>query len=143
MEETILSSLERLTELQKELGYKEGNISPIALFGLVGESGEVLAETVLMNFKSFKNLNKEVEHSISIAKCMDEYKKEIRRQKSSPSENLVFIDGEKFNAELADCFYYLNILAMNRGLTIDDLAKMAYDKIKSKQAAGGSSEDRK
>lgn len=140
MEETAIT---RLTQLQKELGYEKGKVSPIALLGLVGEAGEVLNETVLMNFHSFKDLNKDVLDAISIAKCMDEYKKQIRKQTVKSSENIVFIDEGNFNAELADCFYYLNILAINRDLDLEDLANMAYNKIRLKQSQGGSSEDKK
>lgn len=141
--ETNLNEVEQLTKLQYELGYTKGNVSPIALFGLFGEAGEVLNETSLINFNSFKDLNKDVEDAVSIAVSIDDYKKKIRRQTFTSSENIVFIDEVNFDIELADCFYYLNILATNRGLTINDLAKMAHDKVRSKQASGASSEDRK
>ena len=39
-----ISPLERLTLLQDELGYKKGELSTVAMLGLVGEAGEVLNE---------------------------------------------------------------------------------------------------
>lgn len=141
--ENNLNPLEQLTKLQEELGYVKGNISPVALLGLVGEAGEVLNETSFVNFKSFQYLNEDVEKTVSYCEKMDDYKKAIRKSTPTKTENLLFVHEVDFTAELADCFYYLNILATNLGLTINDLANMAHNKIRTKQAAGGSSEDRK
>jgi hypothetical protein len=139
--ETTLNSLEKLTKLQEELGYVKGEISTVAMLGLVGEAGEVLAETSPSVKESVFARN--ILSAIENAKTIDNMKKRVRNDTMSYGEIMVSPNNFKlFDAELADCFYYLNILATNRGLTINDLAQMAHDKIRTKQAQGGSSEDK-
>lgn len=143
--ETQISSLEQLTLLQQELGYKQGDISTVALLGLIGEAGEVLNETDASEIKN-NNKNSGIDiytEALVVTGKVDELKKEVRKGMSTFEISLPRSQEPEFDAELSDCFYYFNILAMNRGLTIEDLAKMAHDKVRAKQAAGGSSEDRK
>lgn len=136
------SSVDQLTSLQAELGYKEGELSTVAILGLVGEAGEVLSEADLNNFKGEDTMYG-LDNVKSVCKWVDDLKKEVR--KGDNILEYVFYEPTKeaFKAELADCFYYLNILATNVNLTVFDLAQMAHDKIRRKQAEGGSSEDRK
>jgi len=132
------NSIEQLTELQAELGYVRGEISTVAMLGLVGEAGEVLAETY-----GSENESKIIEKAILICSQIDGLKKRVR---SGTNHHFIYLPDEKidkFKSELGDAFYYLNILATNVGLTIFDLAQMAHDKVRAKQAAGGSSEDPK
>lgn len=152
--EPILSSIEQLTKLQAELGYKEGELSTVAMLGLVGEAGEVLAEVDLrsdssnvMDIKKYvTNISVPISGNLlhTTIKCcrdVETFKKAVRKGefdvKCEPR------DIDLLKSELADTYYYLNILATNVGLTVFDLAQMAHDKIRRKQAEGGSSEDRK
>lgn len=141
METQQISSLEQLTLLQQELGYKQGDISTVALLGLIGEAGEVLNEC---GFKTDNEFPVRITMK-AIAHCntVDALKKEIRKGAIKFDLHVRPEKQAEFDSELSDTFYYLSILAMNRGLTIEDLAKMGHDKVRAKQAAGGSSEDRK
>lgn len=140
--ESNLSALEQLNKLQQELGYVKGEISTVAMLGLVGEAGEVLDEVVIKAGTGSVRLRGTVMETIVNCAELDTFKKQARKGNIAPEFEIV--ESEiNFNSELADCFYYLNILATNRGLTILDLAQMAHDKVRAKQAAGGSSEDRK
>lgn len=135
-----MNSIEQLTELQLELGYKRGELSTVAMLGLVGEAGEVLDET---DYDIHRVLRSEIVKAIHYCRKVDELKKIVRSGEEDLTLGLYDEDGKDFNAELADCLYYINILAFNRNLTLWDLAQMAYDKIKRKQSEGGSSEDPK
>lgn len=137
--------VQQLTELQEELGYVKGKLSSVALLGLVGESGEVFAETSTSIFN--KEINTVIRSVMDGTSLAEELKKRLRKA-NPPREEFEFHPSElgmqKFRSELADVFYYLNILATNCGLTIDDLAIMAHDKVRAKMAtATGSSEQRK
>lgn len=140
---TEISPLERLTLLQEELGYTKGEISTVAMLGLVGEAGEVLAETYTDDESSNANFRAQIIHTLINCRKTDDYKKAIRSGELKISLNLDENHKSLFDEELADTFYYLNILATNRGLTINDLAQMAHDKIRAKQSQGGSSEDKR
>lgn len=134
-----ISPLEQLTNLQAELGYVKGELSTVAMLGLIGEAGEVLAETQIDNLSIIRDL------TVTVSACS---RVEALKKKARSGELKVgFVPGPgkvgSFKAELADVFYYINILATNMGLTINDLAQMAHDKVRAKQASGGSSEDRK
>lgn len=139
-----MNSIEQLTALQEELGYKQGELSTVAMLGLVGEAGEVLKET---RFKHDGDAREGIvwkkEQTILFTEKLEIVKKDVRKGTSKVC--IVVQDSElkDFKAELADTFYYINILATNVGLTVSDLAQMAHDKIRCKQAEGGSSEDRK
>lgn len=140
----IMSAIEQLTALQEELGYKEGELSTVAMLGLVGETGEVLAETVFRHDGSGTERQMEIRlKTIKLAKDNDDTKKRVRNGESDVCLVVLPEHLEKFKTELGDAFYYINILATNVGLTVFDLAQMAHDKIRRKQAEGGSSEDRK
>ena len=59
---------------------------------------------------------------------MDSLKKSIRDKQANPM--LISIkDEEKFDKEMADVFYYLNALALNRGKTLNDYAEISYKKV--------------
>lgn len=140
-EEPNYSSVEQLTILQGELGYVQGEISTVAMLGLVGEAGEVLDE---VNFNVKNSLiSADLRDAINICGNLDRHKKALRKGTINLEIGLEKDQEISFDKELADTFYYLNILATNRGLTIFDLAQMAHDKVRAKQAEGGSSEDPK
>lgn len=138
-----MNSIEQLTVLQEELGYKKGEISTVAMLGLVGEAGEVLENTCSKS--SYKNLFKVIDAALKACRKVETLKKHVRADSSGSLFELDITEDDmpNFKSELGDCFYYLNILATNVGLTVFDLAQMAHDKIKRKQAEGGSSEDRR
>lgn len=138
-EEINLSPIELLTKLQAELGYKKGELSTVAMLGLVGEAGEVLGETMISIF----NDNQAIPDAIRACAAMESLKKRVRSGDLSFSFELSPEQEARFDMELADTLGYVNALAINRGLTIFDLAQMLHYKIKRKQAEGGSSEDRK
>ena len=151
-----LKAIGQLTLLQDELGYKKGEVSTVALLGLVGEAGEVLNETSFAtnNLSAEQNdkLSKYLEVVVpvglidaakSICMDVDKLKKAVRNKEFTILTEMKSKNGEEFDKELADVLYYVNILATNRGLTIFDLAKMAHDKVRAKQTGGGSSEDKK
>lgn len=130
----------KLDQIIQNFGYQKGEVSPVALLGLFGEAGEVLNEANVMVADGSTKDQFEVDHetwqATSIAKTIDSYKKEIRK-----GHDTVFIhleDATKFDKELADCFYYLKILALNRGMSLDDLAMLSIAKIEShKEKATG------
>lgn len=131
-----------LTDLQKELGYKEGELSTVAMLGLVGEAGEVLAETEFVTSEEAYVLC--TSRAIHITKSIDNLKKKVRKNSTIFKSVLPREKEEAFDVELGDVFYYLNILATNRGLTISNLAQMAHDKVRNKMATPtGSSEERR
>lgn len=132
------TGIELLTELQSELGYVPGPISTVAILGLVGEAGEVLAETHISLF------NDRMVHTAcqAIRACAeaDKLKKDIRKGKAAGTITLESDQQLAFDTELADTFYYIKALAANRGLTIDDLARISHDKVRAKMESGKSSE---
>lgn len=134
-----LSPIERLTLLQKELGYSEGEVSAVALLGLLGEAGEVLAETEYSSDSGYSEYI--VKTAIQCTENVDELKKSIR--KGLVNADMKIIEGSEhlFIKELADTVYYANILATNIGLTLQDLAQISHDKVRAKMATPtGSSE---
>lgn len=145
------SAIRDLVKLQEELGYVKGPVSPVALLGLIGEAGEVLAEVNLMVKGEVKEEHADlfnvtvpfnsISATVELCKKMDGLKKVIR--KGEMEVKVEINEGKLFDAELSDTFYYLVALATNRGLTVSDLARMGHTKVRAKQAAGGSSEDRK
>lgn len=137
--------IEQLTRLQATLSeeYHPGHLSTVAMLGLIGESGEVFAETrFLHDGHGTEQLGWLRSETLKYAKQMEVVKKRVRSGESEVKLCLQETEREAFIAELGDVTYYLNILATNVGLTLFDLAQMGYDKIKAKQQQGGSSEDR-
>lgn len=133
------NSIELLTALQKELGYSEGDLSAVALLGLVGEAGEVLNETTYASDSPYSEFI--VNSAINSCEHLDELKKSIRSGLVKAELYLPEDNEVKYVKELADTLYYLNILAMNQGLTLFDLAQVSHDKVRAKmQTPGGSSE---
>jgi hypothetical protein len=134
-----MTNLQKLTELQNKIGYVAGEIHPVALLGLLGETGEVAAETTFTQSEhtEFHEMHALWEKTNAInrnkvafaltAESLDLAKKEIRRE--TDSKVVVFIKSNNFDIELADLFYYLNAVAIARGLTIEDLARMSYEKV--------------
>jgi NTP pyrophosphatase (non-canonical NTP hydrolase) len=131
-----MNSIQKLTELQHQVGYKEGPVNLIALFGLFGESGEVLEEWL-----KTVTLKKDIHDSwisdgIAAADTIDRLKKLIRDSKLEINGNRFAetkreLDGN-FDKELADALYYLNAIAINRGKTLEYYAQLSYDKVSAK-----------
>lgn len=131
----MTEQIKKLTELQSSLGYQfNGEINPVALLGLFGESAEVLHEAMLMEKESKKMVyGDELCAASAIGAIIDNIKKKIRKKKELELEVLVHPDNlEAFDLELADTIYYLNILAGNRGKTLGDYAELAYKKVTGK-----------
>lgn len=100
---------------------------------MAGESGEVFNEVHLVdeNFKTFKNGNALQGAFTNTAILVDNFKKQIRKGEMHVVKSVI-IDEMNFDEELADTLYYLNILAMNRGYTLNHYAQMAIDKVQRK-----------
>lgn len=127
------SPLAELTELQNEVGYNKGDINIIALLGLFGEAGEVLNETFLIdNTEDIIKAEDLKMLAVKTALGIDSLKKKIRDNQTKIKADILPAERDSFDKELADCFYYLNALAINRGLTLEDLAKLSIAKVKSK-----------
>lgn len=127
------NSIDKLTNLQKEFGYKEGEINAVALLGLFGEAGEVMNEC---KHKSLINndLLRICPNAVEVAKGVDDFKKEIRSKSNTITIGTIVIENEeKFDKEMADVLYYLNVLALNRGKTLNDYAEISYQKVMSKK----------
>lgn len=125
------NSIDKLTNLQKEFGYKQGEINPVALLGLFGEAGEVMNEC---KHKSLINndLLKICPDAVKSAELVDDFKKKIRSN-IIPLGTIVIDNEENFDKEMADVLYYLNVLALNRGKTLNDYAEISYQKVISKK----------
>jgi hypothetical protein len=122
---------EKLTDLQRKVGYSEGEINPIAMLGLIGEVGEVLGETVTTS--NALGFDQTISIASFTAELIDLYKKEIRDKKSLAVEVFVPADNEDdFDKEIADVLYYLNAIAINRGKSLDYYAKLSFDKVSAK-----------
>jgi len=63
---------------------------------------------------------------------VDEFKKKVRSG-AFPFGTIVIESEEKFDKEMADVIYYLNVLALNRGKTLNDYAEISYQKVMSKK----------
>lgn len=125
--------IEKLTDLQLQVGYKPGKINPIALLGLFGEAGEVLHETTLLSKDPMPEMIKQT--AVSIASLMDNLKKRIRDNKANQDFIAVFIDEdseEKFDKEVADALYYLNAIAIARGKSLYEYAGISFRKVSAK-----------
>lgn len=122
------NSIDKLTALQKEFGYKQGGINNVALFGLVGEAGEVLNECKFSTDRAMILIN----DSIKVTSQIDNLKKRIR-SKEIPEFEIKIENEENFDKEICDVLYYLNVLAINRGKTLNDYAEISYQKVMSKK----------
>lgn len=133
-----VSPLEMLKEMQNGFGYVKGNIDPVALLGLFGEAGEVLNETFLIDNSEDEIKSEDIKLiAVKHAKHIDYLKKQIRNKTHKPIT--ITVENQiEFDKELADCFYYLHALAINRGLSLETLAYLCIAKINSKkeQATG-------
>jgi hypothetical protein len=117
---------EKLTALQHEVGYVKGTINNVALLGLFGEAGEVLNECKVKEDGVLKPLP--LEGAIEKAEQVDRLKKAIRDKEAKPHE-IIIENEDLFDKEMADVLYYFNALAINRGKTLNDYAKISYDKV--------------
>lgn len=121
-----------LTAVQLQYGYKKGELSPVALLGLFGEAGEVLNEVVL--FATGPEIDRTQRLAINAGEIVDDLKKRIRSG-NHPLPSL-FIqaedDGRKFDLELADVLYYLNLCALGRGKSLQYYAGLSFDKVQAK-----------
>lgn len=133
-----LTPFQELTALQRKVGYTEGEINVVALLGLFGEAGEVLEGCALLDDAPLNSTHgrtaSDLKHAgVNIAKDIDTLKKLIRKQEY-PFKVTAFrhMHDDKFDHELCDVLYYLNALAINRGLTLEDLARLSVEKVKQK-----------
>ncbi len=131
-----MENINKLTELQATFGYVEGVVNPIALLGLLGEAGEVAEEFTLTSEKSIpyhelQTLGRHVGFYIGAAKGVEVAKKRLRAIENADA--VVNITSENFNVELSDLLYYLNAVAIGRGLSLDELARISYEKVMSKR----------
>lgn len=125
----MTENFKKLTELQKKVGYKEGPPNSVAILGLYGESGEVLAEVNLSGTTIQADFL--YGQSINVAKEVDFLKKSLRDKKIAPLvANIKNV--EAYDKELADVLYYLNCLAINRGKTLDYYAGLSVEKVLQK-----------
>jgi NTP pyrophosphatase (non-canonical NTP hydrolase) len=138
-----VGAFDRLTNLQRNgmsVGYRPGEISVIALLGLMGEAGEVAQEymngidtTVTDRPTYYLNY---IQRGIDEMKRIDHIKKQIRDNKIERTGYLPSpdkpVDLEKFDAEMADVLYYLNALASNRGKSLEQYAQLSFDKVTAK-----------
>jgi NTP pyrophosphatase (non-canonical NTP hydrolase) len=129
METTVF---DRLTELQKKVGYTEGEINPIAILGLVGEAGEVLSELTSIVQEQNKIDVNIIGSAISIAGLVDDLKKKVRDEKKPVQFLLPLMNENSFDEEMGDVLYYLNALAINRGQTLAYYAELSYKKVSAK-----------
>ena len=117
---------DKLTEIQKEVGYEKGTINNIALLGIFGEAGEVLNECKIKEDGIIKPLP--LEGAIEKAEQVDRLKKAIR-DKEAKAHEIVIENEENFDSEMSDVLYYLNALAINRGKTLNDYAELSLNKV--------------
>lgn len=137
-----MTNLEKLTELQNKIGYVAGEVHPVAMLGLIGEAGEVAQAATYMTPKAkslmqqdFFKFEAMVGHFVAVAGEIDHFKKQLRGRTESEIHFAIKPDEEDFDPELADLFYYLNAVAIGRGLTIEDLARMSYEKVIARRGA--------
>jgi NTP pyrophosphatase (non-canonical NTP hydrolase) len=130
---------QKLTKLQNSVGYVTGPINMIALLGLAGESGEVLEEFFKEKVMSLEMWTPEetISQYITVSKRIDNLKKRIRDSEKdstsvSPEIASHSFSEELFDKEIADTLYYLNALAINRGKTLEEYAKISFDKVSAK-----------
>ncbi|RYC70696.1 hypothetical protein EQG79_00660 [Spirosoma sordidisoli] len=138
----------KLTALQHQIGYVKGRIQPVALLGLLGEVGEVAAEaeiyadnTQIGEIDDLLTFEQVIAHYkalfVEFASEIDRIKKKVRSD-SRYSQALRFeVTETKFNVELADVFYYLNATASCLGMSLEDLAKLSYQKVIARRATIG------
>jgi NTP pyrophosphatase (non-canonical NTP hydrolase) len=132
--ETTQNSIQKLTALQKEVGYSEGDLNIIAVLGLFGEAGEVLNEIAFIEESHHSNDNEVIRHlAVEIAGLIDSRKKRIRDGGRNPIK--MVYEYPKFDEELADLLYYINALAINRGKTLEDYAALSVKKVQAKRVA--------
>lgn len=130
----MTNAIQKLSQLQEELGYQSNcEISPVALLGIVGEAGEVLAETLLLNSDLMPVDVELLSTAENVAVLVDNLKKKVRRHpEANYSVQIINDEHNDFDMEMADLLYYFNIIARNRGLSIDHYADLATKKVREK-----------
>lgn len=137
-----MNNIQKLTILQKELGYHQGDLNPVAILGIAGEAAEVIEE-VNIAFGGPNAAQSQIEDLsdfIDAGNNLDHHKKQVRKNKLECAVNCD--DMGRLDLEMSDLLYYVNIYCLNRGFTIEHLAGLSHDKVRSKMASGGSSEQR-
>jgi len=122
------NSIEKLTAIQKEVGYEKGDINNVAVLGLFGEAGEVINECdFLISTDGIDGLQL-IQDGIASSLKVDSLKKQIRDKIKKPYK-IHIKNEEDFDNEMADVLYYLNALAINRGKTLNDYAELSCKKV--------------
>ena len=121
------SFLEQLTDLQIKQGFlpNTGVLSPIAIFGYIGEAGEVAGE--ISTPKGEFSVQAKLAQVMYSARSVDFMKKEIR-DKNAPPMEIIVEKPHLLLSELADHFYYMNAVCIELGITHEQLAEMAVNK---------------
>lgn len=129
--------LEELDRLQDTFYKDKTHADIVGLLGLFGEAGEVLNEVFLIDNSDDQIKAEDLKIlAVETAAKLDALKKEIRKPENVSKLRLKYrLTTDLYDMELADCFYYLNILRKNRGLSFNDLAEMSLKKIAAKGAA--------
>lgn len=135
------SNIDKLTELQKEVGYTSGKgLDPIAVLGFAGEAGEVIAE---LSTQKGEYMVQAKMHQFKVAGAsLDFIKKQIRDKKHEPIQ-LTAENETALVTEMADQFYYLNAMCLNLNITVGTLALMAFTKVQAKHKANPKWEDKR
>lgn len=121
-----MSYIKKLDAWLNLIGYTfvgVNQVSMVAVLGIAGEAGEVLEEAV----SSQTSLGSIATDFIAAAEKADNAKKMVREVLPLNTFDLVNPNG--FDRELADQFYYVMAAAKSRGLTLENLAEMSYDKV--------------
>ena len=94
------NSIEKLTAIQKEVGYETGEINNIALLGLFGEAGEVINECAfsMKGGQSFNGEGDLLHDAVITSEKVDALKKRIRDKQKEPM-NITIKDDVKFDSE--------------------------------------------
>lgn len=125
-------SLQRLTDLQIEAGYKPGTLNAIAFLGIFGEAGEVLNE-LTFDDPYAESLRLE---AVQVAEKVDDLKKAIRDQSrldaSTAAVQVLVTDEAKLDKEIADLFYYVVAASVLRGKTLQYYLDLSYEKVSAK-----------
>jgi hypothetical protein len=130
------SPIPTLTRLQKEVGYEEGTLNLVALLGMFGEAGEVLAEVSFEMCPKGTAVDQAfmetIKAAIDVAAKIDAWKKSIREKEYTP-QVIITVEPE-FKKELADQMYYVNALALGQNSSLSELAVIVTNKVRTKMA---------
>lgn len=128
------SPISQLTRLQEEVGYEKGSLNLVALLGMFGEAGEVLAEVTFEMCPKGGLVDQEfiktIKAAVEVAAKIDAWKKSIREKEYTP-QVIITVEPD-FKKELADQMYYTNALALGQDSSLQELADMSITKVKTK-----------